>query len=133
MEGHTYRDFRGNPLYEFGYGLSYTTFRYGKPKASKGVVSIPVTNAGKMEATETVQLYLRKPDDQGGPDKTLRAFQRVTIPAGKTTTVRIPLDDETFLWWDEKAQNMVPIHGKYEILVGGSSADANLKRLKYKY
>jgi len=133
MEGHTYRYFRGNPLYEFGYGLSYTTFRYGKPKASKGVVSIPVTNAGKMEATETVQLYLRKPDDQGGPDKTLRAFQRVTIPAGQTTTVRIPLDDETFLWWDEKAQNMVPVHGKYEILVGGSSADANLKRLKYKY
>ena len=133
MEGHTYRYFRGKPLYEFGYGLSYTTFRYGKPKAVKGVVTVPVTNTGRRDATETVQLYLRKPDDKGGPDKTLRAFRRVAVPAGQTVTVRIPLEDETFLWWDEKAQDMVPVHGKYEILVGGSSADANLKKLTYKY
>ena len=97
------------------------------------MVTIPVTNTGRRDATETVQLYLRKPDDKGGPDKTLRAFRRVAVPAGQTVTVRIPLEDETFLWWDEKAQNMVPVHGKYEILVGGSSADANLKKLKYKY
>ena len=133
MEGHTYRYFRGQPQFEFGYGLSYTTFRYGKPKASKGVLTVPVTNAGSRDAVETVQVYLRKPDDKAGPVKTLRAFRRVSVPAGQTVTVRIPLDDETFLWWDEKAQDMVPVHGKYELMVGGSSADSNLKRLKYKY
>jgi len=133
MEGHTYRYFRGQPQFEFGYGLSYTTFRYGKPKASKGVLTVPVTNAGSRDAVETVQVYLRKPDDKSGPVKTLRAFRRVSVPAGQTVTVRIPLDDETFLWWDEKAQDMVPVHGKYELMVGGSSADSNLKRLKYKY
>ena len=133
MEGHTYRYFRGQPQFEFGYGLSYTTFRYGKPKASKGVLTVPVTNDGSRDAVETVQVYLRKPDDKAGPVKTLRAFRRVSVPAGQTVTVRIPLDDETFLWWDEKAQDMVPVHGKYELMVGGSSADSNLKRLKYKY
>ena len=133
MEGHTYRYFRGKPLYEFGYGLSYTTFNFGNPTVSQGVLTVPVTNVGRREAVETVQLYLRKPDDVGGPEKTLRAFQRVSIPAGGTVTVRIPLDDETFLWWDEKAQNMVPVHGNYELLVGGSSADANLKKVSYRF
>ena len=123
MEGHTYRYFRGEPLYPFGFGLSYTTFAYGEAKVKGKKIIIPVTNTGDCDGTEVVQLYVRKPDDVAGPNKTLRAFRRVAVPAGQTVEVTIPLDKETFLWWDEKAQDMVPVRGNYELLYGGSSAD----------
>ena len=133
MEGHTYRYFRGTPLFPFGYGLSYTQFHYGAGKVHDGVLEFTVRNAGKRNGTEVVQLYVRKPGDVGGPNKTLRAFRRVTVAAGATATVRIPLDDEVFTWWSESAQNMVPVHGEYELLFGGSSADADLKKVKYSF
>ena len=123
MEGHTYRFFRGEPLYPFGYGLSYTTFAYGEAKVKGKKIVIPVTNTGDRDGDEVVQLYVRKPDDTAGPVKTLRGFRRVNVPAGKTVEVTFPLDKETFLWWDEKAQDMVPVRGNYELLYGGSSAD----------
>ena len=123
MEGHTYRYFRGEPLYPFGYGLSYTTYSYGEAKVKGKKIIIPVTNTGDCDGTEVVQLYVRKPDDVAGPNKTLRAFRRVAVPAGQTVEVTIPLDKETFLWWDEKAQDMVPVRSNYELLYGGSSAD----------
>ena len=129
----TYRYFRGTPLFPFGYGLSYTEFRYSGGKIQNGVLEFTVKNAGKRNGTEIVQLYVRKPDDAGGPNKTLRAFHRVTVMAGASATVRIPLDDEIFTWWSESAQDMVPVHGEYEILYGGSSADSDLKKLKYNF
>ena len=133
MEGHTYRYFRGEPLFTFGHGLSYTTFEYGKAKVKKDKIVIPVTNTGSVEGTEVVQLYIRKPDDAQGPLKTLRGFERVTVAPGKTVNVEIPLTDETFNWWDETTQNVNPVHGKYELLYGGSSADDALKVLEYEY
>ena len=133
MEGHTYRYFRGEPLFTFGHGLSYTTFEYGKAKVKKDKIVIPVTNTGSVEGTEVVQLYIRKPDDAQGPLKTLRGFERVTVAPGKTVNVEIPLTDETFNWWDETTQNVNPVHGKYELLYGGSSADDALKVLEYQY
>ena len=133
MEGHTYRYFRGEPLFTFGHGLSYTTFEYGKAKVKKDKIVIPVTNTGSVEGTEVVQLYIRKPDDAQGPLKTLRGFERVTVAPGKTVKVEIPLTDETFNWWDETTQNVNPVHGKYELLDGGSSADDALKVLEYQY
>ncbi len=57
----------------------------------------------------------------------------MTVAAGATATVRIPLDDEVFTWWSESAQNMVPVHGEYELLFGGSSADADLRKVKYTF
>ena len=96
-------------------------------------VVVPVTNTGSRDGAEVVQLYVRKPDDTAGPIKTLRGFQRVNVPAGKTVEVTIPLDKETFLWWDEKAQDMVPVRGNYELLVGGCSADAALQCLSYRF
>ena len=63
--------------------------------------------------------------------KTLRGFKRVALKAGETVNVSIPLTDETFLWWDESAQNMVPLRGEYSLLYGGSSA--SLKSLNYKF
>ena len=133
MEGHTYRYFRGEPLYPFGYGISYTTFSFGEAKVKGKKIIIPVTNTGSREGTEVVQLYVRKPDDTAGPIKTLRAFRRVTVPAGQTVEVTIPLDKETFLWWSEKDQDMVPVRGNYELLYGSSSADSDLQKLTYKF
>ena len=131
MKGHTYRYFEGEPLFPFGFGLSYTTFHYGKAHVHGHSLVIPVTNTGKVEGTEVVQLYVRRPDDAAGPRKTLRAFRRVSIPAGKTVKVSLPLTDETFRWWSEQAQDMVPMRGKYELLYGGSSED--LQRLDYTF
>ena len=131
MEGHTYRFFRGEPLYPFGYGLSYTTFTYGEAKVEKGALVVPVTNAGAVDGAEIVQLYLQRPSDPEAPIKTLRGFCRVNIPAGETVLVKIPLTDETFLWWDASIQDMRPLRGEYTLLYGGDSV--NLKSLEYKY
>ena len=131
MKGHTYRFFTGEPLFPFGFGLSYTTFRYGKPRIQGDRLVVPVTNTGRRAGVEVVQLYIRRPDDPDGPLKTLRDFRRVAIPAGKTVRVSFPLTDETFRWWSEQAQDMVPLPGCYEVLCGGSSED--LQRLDYTF
>ena len=143
MEGHTYRYFRGQPLFEFGFGLNYSDFSIGEARFEKkrstlsdGRVSsrslvVPVTNRGTVDGVETVQMYLRKPDDPDGPVKTLRGFCRVSVPAGRTVDAVIPLTDDTFLWWDEEAGDMVPVRGEYDILYGTSSADAALKTVGY--
>ena len=77
-----------------------------------------------------MQLYVRRPGDAEGPLKSLRGFQRVTIPAGTTVQVEFPLTDETFLYWSPEQRDMVPVKGDWELLYGGSS-DC-LKTLTYK-
>ena len=121
MKGRTYRYFTGSPLFAFGYGLSYTTFQYGKARVKGNNIVIPVSNTGERDADEVVQLYVRRPSDVEGPLKSLRAFRRVTIPAGETVQVYLPLTEETFLGWSEAAQDMVPLSGEWELLYGGSS------------
>ena len=131
MTGRTYRFFQGEPLYPFGFGLSYTTFEYGEARVKGRSLIIPVSNTGSVDATEVVQLYVRKADDAEGPLKTLRGFTRVEIPAGETVEVSLPLTEETFLAWSEEKQNMVPVKGKWELLYGGNSHD--VKTLTYQY
>jgi beta-glucosidase len=131
MTGRTYRFFKGEPLYPFGFGLSYTTFEYGEARVKGKSLIIPVTNTGSVDATEVVQLYVRKADDAEGPLKSLRGFTRVEIPAGQTVEVCLPLTEETFLAWSEEKQNMVPVKGKWELLYGGNSHD--VKSLTYRY
>ncbi|MCR5709837.1 MAG: glycoside hydrolase family 3 C-terminal domain-containing protein [Bacteroidales bacterium] len=133
MKGRTYRYFEGEPLYPFGYGLSYTSFEYGKARVRKGHIVIPVTNTGSRDGDEVVQLYVRLKTDTEGPLKSLRGFKRVSIPAGKTVKVSIPLTEETFLSWSDEAGDMVPVKGRWELLYGGSSADAALKKADYKW
>ena len=133
VEGHTYRYFRGEPLYPFGYGLSYTSFTYGQPRVKGKKLEVTVTNTGSVDGTEVVQLYVRRPEDSLGPVKTLRGFQRVTIPAGESIKVSFPLTDETFLWWSEDKQDMIPLHGDYQLLVGGSSADKDLHAIAHRF
>ncbi len=131
MTGRTYRYFQGEPLYPFGFGLSYTTFEYGEARVKGKNLVIPISNTGSVDATEVVQLYVKKADDAEGPIKSLRGFQRVQIPAGQTVEVSLPLTDDTFLAWSEEKQNMVPLKGKWELLYGGNSHD--VKSLTYQY
>ncbi len=123
MKGRTYRYFEGEPLFPFGFGLSYTTFEYGSAFVKGHKLIVPVTNSGAIDAEEVVQLYVRRPDDADGPLKSLRGFQRVLIPAGETVEVAFTLNDETFLNWSPDAQDMIPLRGSWDLLVGGSSAD----------
>ena len=114
MTGRTYRYMKETPLFPFGHGLSYTTFKYGKLKMNDDKIAagqnlnlvIPVTNTGSRDGDEVVQVYLKKMDDTEGPVKTLRAFKRVRIPAGKTVEVKFSLDDTQLEWWDEQSNTM---------------------------
>lgn len=133
MKGRTYRYFEGTPLFPFGHGLSYTTFVYGKAEVKDGCLLVPVTNTGSMDGDEVVQLYLNRPDDAGGPRKTLRAFKRVHIPAGATRTVSLPLTEETFNWWDTATNTVHPLKGSYKLLYGGSSDDRALQTMMYEF
>jgi beta-glucosidase len=118
MEGHTYRYFRGEPLYPFGYGLSYSKFVYGKPRFENGQLSLTITNKSKWDGTEAVLVYVSKEGDTDGPIRTLRAFQRVDVPAGATQVVSIPLPDSAFEWWDVKSNAMRVLPGQYTLYVG---------------
>ena len=129
MQERTYRYFSGEPLYPFGFGLSYTSFAYGKASVKEGKLVVPVTNSGSVDAQEVVQLYVRLKSDTEGPLKSLRGFSRVHIPAGETVQVSFPLTDEVFLSWNEKSGDMVPTAGEWELLYGGDSA--NLEKMDY--
>lgn len=132
IEGHTYRFFRGEPLFPFGYGLSYTTFALGKPKYKNGKVEVEISNTGKRDGTEVIQVYVRKPNDEGGPIKTLRAYQRVALKAGETKNISIEMPRERFEWWDTSTNTMRVKAGKYELMVGTSSLEKDLQTLSVK-
>ncbi len=129
MKNRTYRYFRGEPLFPFGYGLSYTTFEYGKPTYNDGQVSVSVKNTGSVDGTEIVQVYMRRPADVEGPIKTLRGYARVDLKSGEQKTVNIDLPRERFENWDVATQTMRVVPGHYELLVGPSSDDNHLQRL----
>ena len=134
MKGRTYRYF-SDALYPFGYGLSYTTFKMGNEKLTAaadgtGSLSVDVTNTGNREGTEIVQLYVRDKADTEGPTKSLRGFQRVTLKAGETKTVTIPLTRKTFELWDGITSTMRTKAGNYEVMCGNSSADPNMKKFE---
>ena len=136
MVGRTYRYMQDTPLFPFGYGLSYTTFSYDKVVLDKSEVTagqtlkltVPVTNVGKRDGEEVVQVYLKKQGDAEGPVKTLRAFKRVFSPAGQTTNIEFDLKDKKLEWWDEQTNTVRVCSGTYDIMVGGSSEDESLRR-----
>ena len=92
-----------------------------------------VKNSGKRDGATVVQLYVSKEGDAEGPIKTLRGYRRVEVPAGKTAEVRIPMDEETFLWWNPEAGRMTPMHGEYLLHYGETSDDAGLKTFEFEY
>ncbi|MCL5005615.1 MAG: glycoside hydrolase family 3 C-terminal domain-containing protein [Acidobacteria bacterium] len=136
--GRTYMYFRGRPLYPFGHGLSYTTFRYGNLQLSgktlaaggKVTISLEVTNTGDREGDEVVQLYVHCEGSKvERPLKQLVNFERVHLKRGETRTVSFELAhaDRALQYWDESKYEFVVEPGTVDILVGASSADIRLK------
>ena len=129
MNGRTYRYYEGEAVFPFGHGLSYTTFDIGKPAYSNNKVLVRVKNTGSREGTETLQVYIHRPADKEDALKTLRAYQQVQLKPGEQRTVTIPLTRQQFETWDAKTNTMRVVAGKYEIMVGNSSADNALQKI----
>lgn len=128
MKGRTYRYF-SDPLFAFGYGLSYTRFEMGDVKSDGKTVTTSLKNIGTREGTEVIQVYVRRCDDVEGPLKSLKAFKRVTLKPGETKSVEIALDDESFTLFDPSTNTMRVVPGKYEIFVGNSSRPEDLSKV----
>ena len=143
MKNRTYRYFTGVPQYAFGYGLSYTTFSVGKgklsaksAKASKAgkpfcTLTIPVTNTGKLEGTETVQVYVKRLNDAGAPIKALKGFQKLSLKPGETKNAVITLDGEAFEYYNEQIDELSVMSGSYQLFYGTSSRDADLQSFNF--
>ena len=129
MKNRTYRYYTGEALFPFGYGLSYTTFEIGQLVYQNNKVQVSVKNSGNMAGLETVQVYLRNMNDPNGPLKSLRAYQQVQLNPGEAKTLSIDLPRQSFEGWDEQTNTMRVIPGKYELMVGNSSADKDLKKI----
>ena len=127
MKNRTYRYYTGEPLFPFGYGLSYTTFNISKPVYDDGKVNVTVTNVGSREGVETVQVYIRNIADRQGPKKSLRAYSQVNLAPGESKTLTIELPRQSFEGWDTATNSIRVVPGDYEVMVGNSSADKDLK------
>ena len=133
----TYMYFTGEPLYPYGYGLSYTTFKLSNLKLNSSViaknskikVSVDVTNTGDVAGDEVVQLYIRdKVSDNFVASKKLKGFERVYLDKGETKTVTIILDHNMLANWDSKVKNFVVSNGEFDICIGNSSANIPLSK-----
>ena len=139
MKNRTYRYFTGQPQYAFGYGLSYTSFALGKGKLSaksmkkngKVTVTLPITNTGKREGTETMQVYVKRLGDADAPIKALKGFQKLSLKPGETKTATVVLDGEAFEYYDEAIDELSVYAGNYQILVGTSSLDRDLQAFDF--
>ena len=139
MKNRTYRYFTGEPQYAFGYGLSYTTFSVGKGKLSRKsmkandtvTLTVPVTNTGKRNGSETVQVYVKALDDAGAPIKALKGFQKLTLAPGETKAATISLNGEAFEYYDEAIDELSVKPGRYQILYGTSSTDKDLQSFDF--
>jgi len=134
-DGRTYMYFKGQPLYPFGYGLSYTTFKYsnlraGSSKLAKDgsvTVSVDVTNTGSQAGDAVVQLYVKHLGSKVvRPQEELKGFKRVSVKPGETRTVEIPLQASSLAWWDEKLPGFRVEAEAVRVMIGNSSADIQL-------
>ncbi|MFI4907548.1 MAG: glycoside hydrolase family 3 C-terminal domain-containing protein [Steroidobacterales bacterium] len=126
MRGRTYRYFTGQPLWPFGYGLSYTTFSYRDLTLPQAPIqagdpldaSVRVTNTGKVAGDEVVQLYLQFPAVAGAPLRALRGFQRVHLTPGASRIVRFHLRRRDLSMVTDSG-DIIVAGGTYEIVIGG--------------
>ena len=127
--GYRYYQTAGVPVaMPFGYGLSYTTFEYKDLHATPTGVSLTVTNTGDRAGDEVVQVYISKPDAEiFRPMQELKGFARVSLEAGESKTVSIPLDDKAFRYWNEPAGHWAVEGGSYVVRVGSSCEDIRLE------
>jgi beta-glucosidase len=132
MHGRTYRYF-DNPLFAFGYGLSYTTFRVEngtwQQQGEGGQLTADMVNTGQRDGAETLQLYIRNLQDPEGPSKSLRAFKRVDVKAGARTRVELKLGREAFEFFDPTTNTMRVKPGRYQLLYGTSSRAEDLQQI----
>jgi beta-glucosidase len=126
-----------NPLFPFGFGLSYTTFKFSQPKLEKSSikinestkVSVDVKNTGKVAGDEIVQLYIRdKVSSVTRPVKELKGFQRISLKPGETKTVTLEITPEKLAFHNIDMEFIVE-PGEFEIMVGDSSRDLDLKKI----
>ena len=130
MQNRTYRYYQGEALYPFGHGLSYTTFDIAGAEYQDSKVNVTVSNTGRRDGSEVIQVYVRNTADTEGPLKTLRAYQRVTLKAGEQQRISIDLPRERFEGWDTQTNTMRVVPGKYEVMVGTSSAEKDLRKIE---
>ncbi|MDR0954925.1 MAG: glycoside hydrolase family 3 C-terminal domain-containing protein [Rikenellaceae bacterium] len=132
--GRTLWYFNKDVSYEFGYGLSYTTFAYSNFRIDRTAITpndkltiqVDVTNTGSRDGDEVVQIYMTTPDSPASaqrPIKRLKGFQRVTIPAGQTKTVSIEINCADLWFWDMDEEKITYDAGRYVFEVGASSKD----------
>lgn len=136
-KGRTYMYSQETPLYSFGHGLSYTTFKYSDLQLSKTVINsdesvtiqVNVTNTGLLDGEEVVQLYVQFLNSQvSRPIKQLKGFSKTAIPSGETTTVSLRLNAADLAFWDENLHTFVVEPGKVKLLIGASSSDIRLEK-----
>ncbi len=134
MSNRTYRYFKGEALYPFGYGLSYSTFKYGKLKMARAVkagqpvrIAVTVTNIGNKEGDEVVQLYLAHPGiNKKAPIRALKGFQRIHLKAGESRTLTFMLTPAELSLVDEAGAISQP-NGKIAVSIGGGQPDVKRK------
>ena len=112
------------PRFPFGYGLSYTTFKYGKPTIAGNTVSVAVTNTGKREGKEVVQFYVGDVKcSVDRPVKELKGFEKVSLAPGETKTVSYTISPRDLQFFDEATHEWKSEPGKFKIYVGASELD----------
>lgn len=138
MKNRTYKYFNGEPLYEFGYGLSYSNFEYSNLKTNKDKfrkketieLSFTIKNSGKYNADEVSQVYFRNLNSKvEQPLKSLIGVERREVSSGSATTISFSIPISQLGWYNEKKEDYYVNKGKYEIQVGASSKDIRLKKV----
>lgn len=132
VKNRTYQYFEGKPLYEFGYGLSYTNFKYKKKSITQSNDTVDITfnlsNVGKYDGDEVAQVYVRYPETGTYmPLKQLKGFSRVHLKKGKSADITISIPKKELRYWDEKTRQFVTPTGEYVFQVGGSSENISIE------
>ena len=128
--GYKWFDSEGRePLFPFGYGLSYTKFKYGglRVDPTAKTVTFMVENTGTLGGTEIAEVYVGLPKASGERFRRLAAWQRVPLNSGERRAVTVPLEPLAIATFDEKKDAWTWLHGKYTVFVGGSSRDLPLQ------
>ena len=126
-----YVDVTNGALYPFGYGLTYSTFEYGRPSLEGNTLSVRLSNTGGREATEVVQLYIRDREASvSRPKKELKGFQRVTLKAGESRVVKFEITEDLLGYYNNELQWVVD-RGEFDLMVGPDSR--HLQSVVYRF